>query len=403
MTAIVPGGKHDRILGMLYGVALGDALGAPHEFKKQVKLDKYTGLLVHPVMQYRIFKGCTKFPPGTVSDDSEMMLALAWSIMASTGYNRERAAKEYITWANSGCRFMGRNTRELFQGISTLDGYEKRRAKKLEEPEPVQSQSNGFLMRAAPLAILPNWEEAAAIDCVLSNFPPVCIDASRVYVGALHDVLEGRDRAAIFEHACERAKTREVIDVLMQVADGKERDIEAPHSGWCLHAMYVAFRALTEYRGSYQDTIDMIIRLGGDTDTNGVVSGALIGAHVGSYLMGREERTAKNIRTIMGIGLDKPDPESAAIYTYLDRPISYRAYQIPKIASILAALAAVLEKRAKAAPSQTGITTAGPDAVSHPAEITLGGNNTGGFGGDAGGRTRSICSPAKLVVLSSST
>lgn len=343
MTTITPGSRHDKILGMLYGVALGDALGAPHEFRKQIGLDKYTGLLVHPVIHYRMFKGCTKFPPGTVSDDSEMTLALAWSIMASTGYNREKAAKEYITWANSGCRFMGRNTRQLFQGVSTLAGYEKRRAQKLEEHVDLQSQSNGFLMRATPLAILPNWEEAAAADCALTNFPPVCIDASRVYVGALHDALEGLDRAAIFERACERAQTQEVTDVLMQVADKESRDIGAPHGGWCLHALYTAFYALNEYRGSYQDTVDLIIRLGGDSDTNGAISGGLIGAFVGSYLMTREERTVKNIDILMAIGVDKPDPQ----YTSLDRPICYRAYQIPKIASILASLSMVLEKRAR--------------------------------------------------------
>jgi ADP-ribosyl-[dinitrogen reductase] hydrolase len=344
MTAITPGSKHDKILGMMYGVALGDALGAPHEFRKQIGLDKYTGILEHPILRHRMFKGTFKYPPGTITDDTEMSLALAWSIMASTGYNRDKAAKEYIAWANSGAWAMGRNTRQLFQGVSTLAGYEKRRALKLGEHIDLQSQSNGFLMRACPLAVLPNWEEAAAADCALTNFPPVCIDVSRVYVGALHDALEGHDRAKIFERACERAQTQEVTDVLMQVADEQDRDIGAPHSGWCLHALYTAFYALNEYRGSYQDTVDLVIRLGGDTDTNGAIAGGLIGAFVGSYLMTREERTIKNINIIMGIGVDKPEPQ----YASLDRPNGYRAYQIPKIASSLASLSTVLEKRARA-------------------------------------------------------
>jgi len=44
-------GRRDRVRGMLYGVALGDALGAPHSFPRgnafhnQVPLARYSGAL----------------------------------------------------------------------------------------------------------------------------------------------------------------------------------------------------------------------------------------------------------------------------------------------------------------------------------------------------------------------
>lgn len=355
--ASTPGSKHDRILGMLYGHAVAEALGMPHEFKR-VKLAKYTGLLVHPTILYRRFKGCVRYAPGINGDDFEMLMALAWSIMRSTGYSRDRAATEYLDWANSACPFMGTNTRALFRGVTTLAGYEKRRAAKAAEPEAAQSQSNGFLMRAAPLAVLPDWESAAAADCALSNFPPVCLDASRVYVGALHDALEGLPRDVIFERAMERARTQEVTDVLMQVADGVARDVTG-QIGWCLHALYAAFWALNQHRGSYQDTIDGVIRLGGDADTNGAISGALIGAGVGAYLMQREARTAANLKTIMATAEGGASQSSSTgsrqvttgpgSFAPYDRPGCYRATKLPQIATGLAAIAAVLEKKAAAA------------------------------------------------------
>lgn len=341
MTTATPGDKQDRILGMLFGHALGDALGAPHEFKR-VKLDKFSGLLEHPILTYRRFQGCTKYPPGSTTDDDEMMLALAWSIITARGYDRDRAIREYITWANSGCVFMGTNTRYLFRGVLTLRGYEERRNKKLAEPPATHSESNGFLMRAAPLAILPNWREAAELDCTTSNFPAVCVDAARVYVGALHDALGGEGRDAIFENACERAETREITDVLMQVADGEARDIETPHSGWCLHAFYTAFWAIQNYQGSYQDTVNSVVELGGDSDTNGAISGALIGAYVGYYQMSREGSTAENLPVLMAVGNAgyKPPPGCTA----LDRPRAYRAFRIPEVAKALYYLSATLEK-----------------------------------------------------------
>ena len=225
---------------------------------------------MHPIMQYRRFKGCIKYPPGSVSDDTEMTLALAWTIMASTGYDQDKATLGYMQWVNSGCPFLGHNTRDLFLGIKTTAGYEARRAKKLEEPVGAQSQSNGFLMRASPLAILPEdeWRAAAAADCSITNFPLVCQDAATVYVGAVRDALQGLDRSGIFERACEAAQTPEVEEVLMQVADGDVRDVDGLDKGWCLHGLYAAFLALHEYQGTYQDTIDTIMSLGGDSDTN---------------------------------------------------------------------------------------------------------------------------------------
>lgn len=38
----------DKIAGMLFGIALGDALGAPHEFRQSIPVTQYTGYLEYP-------------------------------------------------------------------------------------------------------------------------------------------------------------------------------------------------------------------------------------------------------------------------------------------------------------------------------------------------------------------
>ena len=61
--------SQDKIRGMLWGVALGDALGSPFEkYKTGIPLSQYNGKLIH---------NTGKYPPGKVTDDTEMTLTLA--------------------------------------------------------------------------------------------------------------------------------------------------------------------------------------------------------------------------------------------------------------------------------------------------------------------------------------
>lgn len=70
----------DRVAGMLMGVALGDALGAPHEFKNSLSLNKYTGILEHASKITSRWQGVRSMVVGQVTDDTEMTLTLAQSI-----------------------------------------------------------------------------------------------------------------------------------------------------------------------------------------------------------------------------------------------------------------------------------------------------------------------------------
>ena len=57
----------DRIKGMIFGVALGDSLGMPHEFRYSPK--NYTGILEHVPFHQNRFQGTTSFTIGQMSDD----------------------------------------------------------------------------------------------------------------------------------------------------------------------------------------------------------------------------------------------------------------------------------------------------------------------------------------------
>ena len=117
-VAPVAGRRPDRIRGMLFGAAVGDALGAPHEFRHQIPLDWYAGRVQFPLTVVRRFQGGRLTGNvGQITDDSEMMIALADSIVAAgagpaggrrvQAFCRDRRTAtvlSYLAWANSGCR-----------------------------------------------------------------------------------------------------------------------------------------------------------------------------------------------------------------------------------------------------------------------------------------------------------
>lgn len=123
----------DRVKGMFVAVLLGDALGAPHELKSNIN-NVYTGKLEVRSRRYNRYepdpsKRETFGPVGAITDDSEivsaiadtsalarMTLTLLSSIVRNNGFNRGDVLNSYLTWAASGCKCLGKNTRAILGG-----------------------------------------------------------------------------------------------------------------------------------------------------------------------------------------------------------------------------------------------------------------------------------------------
>lgn len=146
----------DKARGMMLAAALGDSLGAPCEYGQSPS--RFTGSFHDGWKQRRTNQwGFTvEHVVGQVTDDTEMMAALLGSILTSSGdYVRDNVIKAYIEWANSGTYSLGTNTRALLKGVKTVSSYEKRFVKAFpDDAAKERSQSNGHLMRCAPLALL---------------------------------------------------------------------------------------------------------------------------------------------------------------------------------------------------------------------------------------------------------
>lgn len=325
-------GGRDSIRGLLWGVAVGDALGAPHEHRRNTRLKEYTGCLSFPVILHNQWQGRRAGVIGQITDDTEMMIALASSIVSTGGYDATAAVRAYLEWGNSGCYFMGYTTRKLLQGVKTVKGYDSRFVKMYAATHPgTWSQSNGCLMRCAPLAALrgDQAEAAARLDCMLTNPHPICVEVCALYVRLAQKLLGGDDPESLLDALVGWADTDAVKDVIREALDLETgRVITGNDKGWILHAFWCAVRGLKlfAYNGTYEDTVDWIIRLGGDTDTNACIAGALIGASMGYESMASEQRTGVNIAAIAAANTSNGD---------LARPAQYGAGSIDPLAHAL--------------------------------------------------------------------
>jgi len=148
-----------------------------------------------------------------------------------------------------------------------------------------ESKANGALMRVAPLGVQGHRHAPTEVarwareDARLTHPHPVCLDASAAFAVALAQAVarprspeEVADAALAF--AREAGLHPEVVEALVRAQTG--RPDYATHQGLVTVALQNAFYQLRH--ATPEEGLVDTVRRGGDTDTNGAIAGALLGA-----------------------------------------------------------------------------------------------------------------------------
>lgn len=308
MQQIVP----ERARGMLLGVMLGDAIGAPFEFANNPATCDGTITKIHKRTNRHAWT--VKHELGQVTDDTEMACALMHVLVDR--YTVESALVAYHKFANSGTYCIGKNTRALLKDYKSnvLAKYKYNAEQQFPDDEARHSaQSNGHLMRSAPIALIddaPVRRSVAMADTMLTNPSPVCVQIVLIYTDLLAALIRTTSDSNIDE--CIRNTISNVGTPLDPVVKEAIEDAKNPifarnvrsnstvkNSGWSAHSFSVSLWALA-FANSFEDGMVRIIRLGGDTDTNAAIGGALLGARFGEVRMRAEELTSNNISIVLG-------------------------------------------------------------------------------------------------------
>ncbi|HOQ43989.1 MAG TPA: inositol monophosphatase family protein [Bryobacteraceae bacterium] len=310
-------GLLSRAQGCLLGQLAGDALGSLVEFQTAATIRR-----AYPD-GVRVLEdgGSWNTLAGQPTDDSEMALSLARSIIQSGVYDPEAAARSYVRWYESHPFDIGNTTATAVSAAAAAMAAGKSVAQSSREAARRESQANGALMRVSPLGILGagaregvagDWAQQ---DALLTHPNIVCQHANKVYAETLaYAIRTGAAPEAIHRFACDVAQRADspkaVVEAIVN-AGSRPPDSYSDHRGWVLIALQNAFWQLL-HAGNLEEGIVRTVMCGGDTDTNAAIAGALLGAAYGrdSVPLQWQDRIL-TCRPISGLtGVMRPRPEA---------------------------------------------------------------------------------------------
>jgi ADP-ribosyl-[dinitrogen reductase] hydrolase len=191
--AVDPETSHDRALGALLGLAVGDALGSTLEFKSR---DTY------PPLSDLVGGGPFGLEPGQWTDDTAMALALADSLLKRGGLDPDDLMRRFVAWRRLGeysctgtCFDIGMTTSQA------LSRYEHNRDPFAGSTDPTGA-GNGSLMRLAPVAIR-YWRDRERLRKVAldqsrtTHGAPEATSACAAYADMLADAIAGKPRSEV--------------------------------------------------------------------------------------------------------------------------------------------------------------------------------------------------------------
>lgn len=285
----------DRPLALILGVAVGDALGVPVEFKKRGTFH------VTSMQGY----GTHHQPPGTWSDDTSLTLALADNLLA----DGDRPDLECIAWGFTEWYDKAAYTPygKVFD-VGNATAAAIKRLKKGVAPEKAggadeRDNGNGSLMRVAPLAFymfgIRDAEERFRIVRDVSSITHAhewSVAACYIYVEMLNKLRMGRKKKAAYAELREdfargvpfisKATLAKFVRILENdISLLPEEDIRS--SGFVIDTLEAALWCFLT-TDNYKDAVLKAVNLGEDTDTTGAVTGALAGLAYGLGSIPRE-------------------------------------------------------------------------------------------------------------------
>jgi ADP-ribosylglycohydrolase len=169
----------------LLGQLTGDSLGARVEFQSA---DQIAGQYPEGVRDL-MDGGTWDILAGQPTDDSELALMLARTLVREGTFDPSAVLHSYVRWLMSSPFDIGATTSAALEAAAR-GGSPDERLQMAEEGANGESQANGSLMRISPLGIFAAGRqvqaaEYARADSRLTHPHPVCQDACAVFAGAI--------------------------------------------------------------------------------------------------------------------------------------------------------------------------------------------------------------------------
>lgn len=344
----------DAIAGAIYGSAVMDMIGVGVEFwntdEARIALRQpFDMTWSHPLVHAH----SSHFLKGTPTDDTSQAILIMRSLISAQqkepkentflagplNVDGEDFALRLIDWAKNGHAEHkhpgGLGLGRTVYTVSSLRDYPSnpiKCSKKVWIGSGQNAAANGAVMRNSPCGAMMFWDEKVVVKlaelfCKFTHYDPRCVFScicaalleSR-YIQKAAGMIPDVDIDATIREA--KSLTEDIknyeksVTTYVNAKTVEELKLGEPYSiGYTLKALGAAIWAL-RYATSFTDGMEKILSQGGDSDTNGAVVGALLGAKFGFKgipestlkLMHTNEWIMKDLQAFLKI-MDLPAPE----------------------------------------------------------------------------------------------
>lgn len=284
LASLIPAGNSppdlpDRARAVLLGLACGNLLGLPVESQSRNAIARWypNGVTdIDPQEKYR-----------PMDDDLAQAVELAEALLTGGDYVTD-LAQRLVRWRDENGRGIGYTTSAVIDLLE--EGHAPPAAGRIIYDERGQIAPNGGLMRCAPVAMARHSDPArlvsdSAATCAVTHYAPTCQWSCLIINAAIAMLLRGiapsLDQLAAA--AISDGAPSEVQDWMLAVPAGDDiaaLRLDEGLIGHTLLCMQAGLWAMTTPL-HFADALVKVVSAGGDTDTNGAVAGAVLGARYG--------------------------------------------------------------------------------------------------------------------------
>lgn len=277
---------------ILFGVAIGDALGVPFEFRERSFMKKNAA-------KDMVGYGTYNQKPGTWSDDSSLTFCLAESLIEN--YTLRNASEKFIKWKEE-AYWTARN--ELFDiGFTTsnsiselkniIESEELSDLKRLKYLGDEFDNGNGSLMRILPFIYeikgktMVEQFDLIWLNSALTHKHIRSAIACHIYLTFCLNIIQFQDKfkayketqkqisSFLIERNISAYEIQKFERILVEdISILEENVIES--SGYVIHSLEASIWSILTSE-TFEESVLKSINLGHDTDTTGAITGGIAG------------------------------------------------------------------------------------------------------------------------------
>ena len=279
--------RNERIIGGIWGLLVGDAVGVPYEFHTAEELHRLDNIDIVPPKGFNRTHRTAEI--GTWSDDGAQALCLLDSLLLKGEMDIEDFATRLLKWYEEGLWAIDNYVFDV--GIQTSDAlraYKKGISPLKSGMVRPDGKGNGALMRVLPLALWHSGSdkelvEDAHLQTLVTHGNPCNGACCALYCLWARKVLNGEDINEAYTGAVKIL--RSIYDKNSEYSKQLEfviRPDEEPignGSGYVVDSLRSVRMVLKN--NSYEDVIKAAILMGDDTDTTAAIAGGIAGIRSG--------------------------------------------------------------------------------------------------------------------------